>query len=157
MYRILSWKQRYTPCFKGKIFFSESFFIQATFFIWVFPVESVQLLSTVSRAGFRFDSCKQSLQSRKEKVETLLWSQPGSGLQSVMNLIFTHAPETSFMPHYVLMAKDVIASLANTSLVNTALVILVTSSALTQLSSFPQNISDPTFPDYVTIMSFRKW
>ena len=96
----------------------------------------MQLLSIVSRAGFRFDSCQQSWQSRREKVETLLWSQSGNGLQSVMNLIFTYTPATSFMLHYVLMAKGVIAPLANISLVNTALVILVSGSALTQISSF---------------------
>lgn len=151
MYKILFWKQRYTPCFKKKICFYEPLFIQTTFFIWVFPLEPVQLLSIVSRASFRCDSCKQSWQSRKEKVETLLWSQSGSVLQSVMNLIFMHTPETSFMPH-VLMAKDIIASLSNA-----ALVILVTSSALIQLSSFSQNISDSAFPDYIIMISFRKW
>lgn len=152
MYRILFWKQRYTPCFKEKICFYEPLFIQTTFFIWVFPLESVQLLAIVSRAGFRCDSCKQCWQSRKEKVETLLWSQSGSALQSVMNLIFMHTPETSFMPHVALIAKDITASLSNV-----ALVVLVTSSALIQLSSFSQNISDSTFPDYVIMMSFRKW
>lgn len=50
------------------------------------------------------------------------------------------------------MAKDITASLSNA-----ALVILVTSSALIQLSSFSQNISDSAFPDYVIMISFRKW
>jgi len=67
-----------------------------------------------------------------------------------------HNPETNFMPHYVLMARDVIASSANKTLVNTALVILVTGSTLTQLSSFSHSISEPTFADYVTVVCFRK-
>lgn len=74
-----------------------------------------------------------------------------------MNLVIMHTPETSFIPYYVLMAKDANESLANKPLVNTALVILVINSALTQLSFPSQTISDLAFPDYVTIISFRKW
>lgn len=157
MYRILFWN-RDTFHSKGKICFSGPLFLQATFFVWVFPWESVQLLSIVSRAGFRFDSCKQSWQSRKKKggniivVSVWRWSSECDKLNT-----YAHPPHTSFMPHYVLISKDVIASLANTSLINTALVILVTGWALTQLSLFSQNISDPTFLDYVTLSSFRKW
>lgn len=66
--------------------------------------------------------------------------------------IYTHTRD-NFHASLCLMTKDVTTFLANTAVVNTALVILVTGSALTQLNSFLQNISDPTFPNYVTTVS----
>lgn len=92
----------------------------------------------------------------QERVEILLCSLSGNGLQSAMNLIFTHTHETSFMPHDVLVTKDVIAGLANAPLADIALSTLVNGSALTQLCSFSKNISHPAFPGYVTIISSRK-